>query len=46
MLSAYQTNNVILFSVSHLSEDKWFEQIMTRETPFLDVVWKPLQYLQ
>ena len=25
---------------------KWFEQIMTRETPFLDAVWKPLQYLQ
>ena len=24
----------------------WFEQIMTRETPFLDAVWKPLQYLQ
>ena len=23
----------------------WFEQIMTRETAFLDAVWKALQYL-
>ena len=33
-------------SVSRLSENKWFEQIMTRETPFLVALWKPLQYLQ
>ena len=29
-----------------LRENKWFEQTMTRETLFLDAVWKPLQYLQ
>ena len=28
------------------SDNKWFEKIMTRETPFLDAVWKPLQHLQ